>query len=136
MLYHDKAGSDKPLEMDMKLDGKPLRMEVDTGAAVSLLSEKTYQSLFPRVQLLPLTMKPRTYSREPLTVVGQQEVEFKHGEQLATLPLLVVQGKGPSLLGRNWDDRQIMVFIYLFPCPALPHPKMLRGGVCCCFLNM
>ena len=52
VLYHDKAGSDKPLEMDLKLDGKPLRMEV--GATVSLLSEKTYQSLFPMVQLLPL----------------------------------------------------------------------------------
>ena len=51
VLYHDKASSDKPLEVDLQLEGKPLRMEVDTGAAVSLVSEETYRSLFPTVQL-------------------------------------------------------------------------------------
>ena len=51
VLYHDKASSDKPLEVDLQLEGKPLQMEVDTGAAVSLVSEETYRSLFPTVQL-------------------------------------------------------------------------------------
>ena len=40
VLYHDKASSDKPLEVDLQLEGKPLQMEVDTGAAVSLVSEE------------------------------------------------------------------------------------------------
>ena len=26
----------------------------------------------------------------------------KYGNQITTLPLLVVKGEGPSLLGRNW----------------------------------
>ena len=75
MLYHDKASSDKPLEVDLQLEGKPLRMEVDTGAAVSLVSEETYRSLFPTVQLQSSTTKLCTYSGEPLTVLGQQEVK-------------------------------------------------------------
>ena len=90
------------LLVDVQLEGKPLRMEVDTGAAVSLVSEETYWSLFPMVQLQSSMTKLRTYSGEPLTVLGQQEVKVQHGEQTAKLPLLVVQGKGPSLLGRNW----------------------------------
>ena len=101
VLYHDKPSSDKPLEVDLQLEGKPLRMEVDTGAAVSLVLEKTYHSLFPTVQLQPLTTKLRTYSGEQLTVLGQQEVQVRHGEQMAKLPLLVVKGEGPSLLGPN-----------------------------------
>ena len=101
-LYHDKASSDNPLEVDLQLEGKPLRMEVDTGVAVFLVSEETYWSLFPTVQLQSSTTKLRTYSGEPLTVLGQQKVKVQHGEQTAKLPLLVVQGKGPSLLGRNW----------------------------------
>ena len=88
--------------MDLTSEGKPLRMEADTGAAVSLVSDKTYRSLFPKAKLQPLTTKLRTYSGEPLTVVGQREVEIKHGEQSVKLLLLVVQGEGPSLLGRNW----------------------------------
>ena len=102
VLYHDKSGSNKPLEVDLQLEGKPLRMEVDTGAAVSLVSEMTYRSLFPTLQLQPSMTKLRTYSGEPLTVLGQQEVKVQHGEQTAQLSLLVVQGEGPSLLGRNW----------------------------------
>ncbi len=77
-------------------------MEVDTGAAVSLVSEKTYRSLFPRTPLQPSTAKLRTYSGEPLMVQGQQMVQVQYGEQRAKLPLLVVRGSGPSLLGRDW----------------------------------
>jgi len=77
-------------------------MKVDTGAAVFLVSEETYRSLFPTVQLQSSTTKLCTYPGKPLTVLGQQEVKVQHGEQTAKLPLLVVQGKDPSLLGRNW----------------------------------
>ena len=76
------------LLVDLQLEGKPLRMEVDTGAAVSLVSEATYWSLFPMVQLQSSTTKLRTYSGEPLTVLGQQEVKVQHEEQTAKLPLL------------------------------------------------
>ena len=65
VLYHDKLSSDKPLEVDLQLEGKPLRMEVDTGAAVSLVSEETYRSLFPTVPLQSSMTKLRTYSGEP-----------------------------------------------------------------------
>lgn len=37
-----------------------------------------------------------------LPVVGTVNVVIKYGTQTATLPLLVVKGAGPSLLGRNW----------------------------------
>jgi len=35
-------------------------------------------------------------------VVGSTEVCVNYGSQVATLPLLVLKGEGPSLLGRNW----------------------------------
>ncbi len=39
--------------VDLKLDGKPLVMELDTGATVSLVSEQTSSSLFPGYSLKP-----------------------------------------------------------------------------------
>ena len=92
----------KPLVMDLTLNGKQLTMELDTGAAVSLVSEKVFQSLLPESELAPSKLPLRTYSGEPMEVLGLVEVEVAYSTQQATLPLYVVKGTGPSLFGRNW----------------------------------
>ena len=51
LLSNIRSEPGKPLVMDIKLNGKPLTMELDTGAAVSLVSERTFQSLLPECQL-------------------------------------------------------------------------------------
>ena len=72
------------------------------GAAVSLVSEKTYRSLFPEHCLQHSKACLRTYSGESITVIGQVEVEVCYEEQQVKVPLLVVKGEGPSLFGRDW----------------------------------
>ena len=42
------------------------------------------------------------YSGERIPVLGSLEVEVEYESQMATLPLLVVKGNRPCLLGRNW----------------------------------
>ena len=37
-----------PLEVQLKVDGQCLPMELDTGAAVTLVSESTYRQLWPK----------------------------------------------------------------------------------------
>ena len=44
----------------------------------------------------------RTYTGEEVLVIGELSVKVQSGSQVHTLPLLVVPGQGPSLLGRNW----------------------------------
>lgn len=44
----------------------------------------------------------KTYSGEPLKVLGKLHVAVEYGEQHARLPLYVVAGDGPTLLGRQW----------------------------------
>ena len=102
LLHTLRAQTGQPLEVDLMLDGKPLCMEVDTGAAVSLVSEKTYRSLFPECHLQPSKACLRTYSGESIAVMGQTEVEVCYEEQRVKLALLVVKGEGPSLFGRDW----------------------------------
>ena len=94
--------SGKPFMLDVVLDGRPLQMELDTGAVVSLVSEKTYQTLFPDTPMQTSTVSLKTYSGEPLKVVGQREVEVYAERQTVRLPLIVVAGEGPSLFGRDW----------------------------------
>ena len=38
-------------------------------------------------------------------MLGTIDVLVKYGNQETTLPLLVVKGEGPSLLGRNWLEK-------------------------------
>ena len=74
-------------------------MVVDTGAAMSLVSEKTYQNLFPECHLQPSKACLCTYSGESITVMEQTEVEVYYEEQRVKLPLLVAKGEGPTLFG-------------------------------------
>lgn len=53
VLCQVRGARDKPLEVDLIIGGKPLCMEVDTGSAVSLVSEQTFRSLFPKDTLQP-----------------------------------------------------------------------------------
>ena len=90
------------LQTTVKLEGHPFVMEVDTGAAVSLINENVYKSS-PVLRRLPLQLSSiqlRTYTGEGITVKG--EVAVQSDSQVLTLPLFVLPGQGPSFLGRNW----------------------------------
>ena len=93
------------LRTTVLIDNRPLDMEVDTGAAFSLISEATFSKLWgsdPTPPLQPSGFPLRTYTGEPIRVLGSAMVTVKDNKQEAKLPLLVVGGDGPSLLGRNW----------------------------------
>ena len=77
-------------------------MEVDTGAALSIISEKTRKTFFPSEKLRPSDLVLKTYTNEPLKVVGTLNVRVQYEDQLKKLVLVVTAGDGPSLLGRNW----------------------------------
>ena len=100
----ETSGS-KPIELKVEVQGKIIPMELDTGAAMSLLSEETYQKFFSGISLQQSTVKLKSYSGEDIPVLGQMDVLVKYNQQEENLPLLVVKGSGCSLFGRNWFSR-------------------------------
>ena len=86
----------------MNIEDIDLSMEVDTGAAFSIISKQTQKSHFSNLKLRRLDIRLKTYMDERIDVLGQLHVHVKYGDQKAPLVLLVVDGDGPSLLGRNW----------------------------------
>lgn len=95
-------GSVPPTRVSLAVDGCPLDMEVDTGAAVSIMSQTTFDELWPNWSKAPSMVRLQLYSGEPISVVGSIEVAVEYQEQSAELPLVIVEGNGPTLLGRNW----------------------------------
>ena len=77
-------------------------MELDTGASFSLISEHTYQSIWPEKDGLMLqvsSVKLHTYTGEQVEMVGYITVSVYCDNQTVKLPLLIVKGKGPSSFG-------------------------------------
>ena len=125
-----------PITAEVSVDEKILCMEVDTGAAVSVLSETTYKRLWPEKILRPTTMKLKTYSGSPLTVLGQLQVQVKYQDQAANLPIIVIAGDGPSLLGRDWlahlklDWKRIChIRTKALEDVLLKHPQIFQEGL-------
>ena len=63
-----------PLKVTVELDSHPVAMEVDTGAAYSLVSESTYREIWPDKRLDKCDMRLCTYSDESMEVLGSLTV--------------------------------------------------------------
>ena len=93
--------STHPIKVKLEIQGKPVDMEVDAGAAVSIISEETYKKLFPNLNLQKVSIGLKTYTGESIPVLGEIVVEVKYQEQSHQLSLIVVKGKGHNLFGRD-----------------------------------
>lgn len=92
----------KPYNVYVSVNGARVKMEVDTGAAVSVISESLYQRRFKSVKLNPANCVLKTYSQESLKLMGKFTAKVKCKDVTKQLELLVVKGKGPALMGRDW----------------------------------
>ena len=99
-----QANSVQPVRVELSLDGKPVTMEVDTGASCSMMSRVTFERVFCRSaeSLEPYSRTLYTYTNEKVPVLGVAQVEVVYHRQSASVPLVVVEGEGPALMGRDW----------------------------------
>ena len=79
-----KKSSD-PFEVEMYLNDKPIRMEVDTGAAVSIISRSQQRQLLPNVPVLSSNIHLKTYTGERIDVIGKLMVNVSHHQQSESL---------------------------------------------------
>lgn len=93
---------DSGIQLELKANGVKMSMELDTGASVSIVSKETWQKELSKVKLQKSDVLLKTYTDEPLPIIGEAEVTVEYKTQKVILPLIVVGGKGPSLFGRNW----------------------------------
>ena len=125
-----------PLKVTVELDSHPVSMEVDTGAAYSLVSEATYRQIWPDKKLDKCDVRLCTYSGESIEVLGSLTVAVNYQCQQFQEPLLVVKGAGPTLLGRNWLDHirldwQQINYVQPGPLQAVlkRHETVFQGGL-------
>ena len=94
-LFHVTAGKNKPYRTTLIVNGKPLLMEIDTGASVSLVGEGTFKDIRDgksTVELQETSTQMQTYTKEAIPVLGSAQVPVEHNGQSLTLPLIVTAG--------------------------------------------
>ena len=81
-------------------------MEIDTRAAVTVMSATTYKTMWgPSSPLLrESTTILRAYGGRVIKVLGTLKAKVQRADRAPPkqLELYVVEGNGPSLLGRDW----------------------------------
>ena len=97
-LFNLNSTSNQPFQVivTVTVDNQQVPMEIDTGTAISLVSEETYKKMWPHIKSLQqATIVLETYSGEQLQLCGSMEVDVVYGTQHCTLPLLV-KGMDPA----------------------------------------
>lgn len=93
-----------PFYVQVLVFNQPISMEIDTGASLSIISEETYKQLSSEIPLSfqECTTVLKTYTGESLHVLGKITVPVTYQQQKIDLPLLIIEGTSPSLMGRDW----------------------------------
>lgn len=94
--------SDNPFSIRVGIGGKNYAMQVDTGAAVSCISEQMYAQEFASYGLRKDYITLKTYVGECISPKGYIRMNVKFNDRFNFCKFYVVPGGGPPLLGRDW----------------------------------
>ena len=129
-LYKVSVSKVPPVLVYVKVNGLILCMELDTGASLTVMGKDTLQSLFKDSvpDLSPFDGKLRTYSGQIISPLGLISVLVEYQGQKETLPIVILPGDGPTLLGRNWLSKIRLDWPQMFKVmnisPSIPDPVL------------
>ena len=107
-----------PVVVTVKLNGQKVAMELDTGAAVTVMSLSAFERVGSVEKLKSTSLKLRTYTGELVRPAGVGQVDVEYEGQVLVLPVTVVKGNVPTLLGRDWLTSLRLNWADLFPAEA------------------
>ena len=105
------------------MNGIHVKMELDTGSGLTIINEQMYSEIAKPNQLNPLQKTDiilKTYTGEKIDILGSAQVVACNQGKEVVLPVQVVKGVGPNLLGRDW----IKAILHLKPDAT---PQFCRG---------
>ena len=104
-IFHSSSNTNDPLLLKVNLNGVQTNMELDTGAAKSLISQTMYNDLWStnaRPRLRPCNQVLKVYGGQMLPVLGEITVVAQLERRAPKdVNLVVIRGDGPLLMGRD-----------------------------------
>lgn len=88
--------------VDVKINDINLKMQIDSGAAMSVISEKLYKNCFSKYCMKKTNTQLITYDRNKITPIGLLQVKINYNNNVKNMNILVIKNGGPPLLGRDF----------------------------------
>lgn len=95
----------RPYLITLRVNDKDIRFEVDSGAAVSLISKNLFDASFPNAIIQSTNIKLRDYNEIPVKVYGFSMVRVLHNNSMFKLNLYITEVNKQALLGREWINQ-------------------------------
>lgn len=128
-----ESSRSRPMLVNVQLQGVATKMELDTGAARSIMSRRFYENLWPntksRPKLRETSVDLRVYGGSPLDIAGEITVHVTVPSTEAVdkeCILVITEHDGPCLLGRDWI-RQLNLDLNLSEINLVD--SSLEGGI-------
>ena len=107
----------EPYMVDMVIGQKNMKLELDTGASRTIISESMYRSYLSQYKLSKCYAKLRSYTGEVVPVLGEIVVPVQYnGRTYSNMLLVVVGGSKTGLLGRDWLSAIKLKWETIFTC--------------------
>ena len=85
----------------IEVAGRDLELDVDTGASVTVLLHHVYSQYLKYVQLQKSKIALRSFSCQPLRVVGESTVQVRYGNRHTMGQMLVVHAPSKP---QYWEE--------------------------------
>ena len=82
--------------------GKPVDLELDTSASVTIIPNHVWPRALAAKSLQETDVKLKSYSGHEIPVLREAKVQESYGDLQDCLPVLITACDGPALMGRNW----------------------------------
>lgn len=101
-FHHLCLNDYQAVSLPIKIDDHIIRMEVDTGTAVSCISSETYEQYFKHNKIGNSQIVLNFYDGSKIKPLGIIKPIVSYGGCKKRLELFVIQGGTTALLGRQW----------------------------------
>ena len=91
----------QPINTTLHINDQPIVFQLDTGAALTVITSRDFNRLIGST-VTKSSRSLQTYTGQQVNVIGEAIVNVDYCNNRFRLPLMVVEGSGPPLLGRNW----------------------------------
>lgn len=90
---------------DVKIEGQPVRFEVDSGSGFTFLPRNMFFKLGINTPILPTSIGFRSYTQDVLVPDGKVKVNIEYKGRMIQDEIFIVHDDYSALLGRSWIRR-------------------------------
>ena len=101
-VFHTSEEPDQPILVPLKVNGKVLTFEIDTGTYRTIVPYEVFRKQFSDSKLSKSNAKLRSYGNNSLNIAGEAIVKVETNGNSCDLPITVLHENGRCLVGRKW----------------------------------